>query len=134
MTGAFALNGCLQMLASGTIPGNRNADNIDSALAPLELLFFPSKTYQNAGGIKAFSVTSFGFGQKGAQVVGVNAKYLFAIISEAEYGAYTKKVMARRRKGERKLQEGVYGGALVGLKEEGIFREGEVERGLLNRK
>lgn len=133
MTGAFALNGCLQMLNSGLIPGNRNADNIDAALASRNLLFFPSETFAMAGGVKAFSVTSFGFGQKGAQVIGVHAKYVFASISEEQYEVYRKKVAVRRRKAERKLHDGLYGGKLVVLKDTGIFGEGGVEKGLLNR-
>lgn len=122
------------MLRSGTIPGNRNADNIDAALAARELLFFPSKTYHRPGALKAFSVTSFGFGQKGAQVVGINARYLFATLSEAEYGVYEKKVRARLRKAERKLQEGIYGGSLITLKDEGFHKKEELEYQLLNRK
>lgn len=131
--GAFAVNSCLQMMASGLIPGNRNADNIDEALQDRKLLFFPSQTYKNPAGVKAFSVTSFGFGQKGAQVIGVNAKYLFATLSQEEYEGYRKKVAQREAAADRKLQEGVYGGKLVTLKDKNVYEKAELERALLCR-
>ncbi|KAK8022507.1 fatty acid synthase alpha subunit FasA [Apiospora rasikravindrae] len=92
--GAFAVNGSLQMLATGLIPGNRNADNIDAELRDRDLLFFPSRTYRLplGGDVKAFSVTSFGFGQKGAQVIGVHAKYVLA----AAFGAAEQRGSTRR--------------------------------------
>jgi fatty acid synthase subunit alpha len=131
--GAFAVNSCLQMFASGLIPGNRNADNIDAALQDRSLLFFPSHTYKNPTGIKAFSVTSFGFGQKGAQVIGVNAKYLFATLSQEEYENYRRKVTKREVAADRALQEGVYGGKLVKLKDKNVYAKAELERALLYR-
>ncbi|KAH6651498.1 hypothetical protein BKA67DRAFT_330604 [Truncatella angustata] len=131
--GAFAVNGCLQMLNTGLIPGNRNADNIDSELQSRDLLFFPSQTYNMPTGIKAFSVTSFGFGQKGAQVIGVNAKYLFATITEKEYEAYKSKVVARQARATRVLQEAIYGGKLVQLKDKSVYEDDKLEETLLNR-
>ncbi|KAK6086184.1 fatty acid synthase alpha subunit [Seiridium cupressi] len=131
--GAFAVNGCLQMLNTGLVPGNRNADNIDSELQDRHLLFFPSQTYNMPTGIKAFSVTSFGFGQKGAQVIGVNAKYLFATITEKEYDEYKAKVAARQTQSTRVLQEGIYGGKLVQLKDKSVYEDSKLEETLLNR-
>ena len=122
------------MLNTGLVPGNRNADNIDPALADRDLLFFPSATYAAADGIKAFSVTSFGFGQKGAQVVGVHPRYLFAALERREYEAYRGKVAERRRKADRSLQEGVYGGKLVQLKEKSIYEDKDLEDYILNKR
>ena len=96
--GAWMLNGCLQILDTGLVPGNRNADNIDSELEKCDHIVFPNQTIQTAGGVKAFSVTSFGFGQKGAQAIGVHPKYLFATIDEETYGLYRQKVMKRQQK------------------------------------
>ncbi|OBR05645.1 Fatty acid synthase alpha subunit [Colletotrichum higginsianum IMI 349063] len=131
--GAFALNGCIQMLATGIIPGNRNADNIDAELRDRDLLFFPSRTYKNAADLKAFSVTSFGFGQKGAQVVGVNPRYLFATLSEQEYETYRARVRGRERSATKALQEGIYGGSLVKVKEASVYEDKDLERSLLSR-
>lgn len=96
--GAWMLNGCLQILDSGLVPGNRNADNIDKELEKHDYIVFPNQNIQMAGGVKAFSVTSFGFGQKGAQAIGVHPKYLFATLDEGRYKEYCGKVKKRQQK------------------------------------
>ena len=96
--GAWMLNGCLQIMDSGLVPGNRNADNIDAELEKCEHIVFPNQNIQTAGGVKAFSVTSFGFGQKGAQAVGVHPKYLYATLDEGKYQSYCQKVKKRQQK------------------------------------
>lgn len=58
---AFMLNGCLQALNTGLIPGNRNADNVDSVLSAFPHITFPTRSIQTRS-LKAFSMTSFGFG------------------------------------------------------------------------
>ncbi|KAK4139720.1 uncharacterized protein C8A04DRAFT_32793 [Dichotomopilus funicola] len=131
--GALAVNSCLQMLASGVIPGNRNADDIDPALQQRDLLFFPSRTYQNPMGVKAFSVTSFGFGQKGAQVIGVNARYLFATLSQGEYESYRVRVTEREAAADKALQQGIYGGKLVNVKEHNVYDKAKLEEAMLYR-
>ncbi|KAM7196700.1 3-oxoacyl-synthase [Rhypophila sp. PSN 637] len=139
--GAFAINGALQMLETGIIPGNKNADNIDSALQDRDLLFFPSETYncpvaKAQGGLKAFSVTSFGFGQKGAQVIGVHARYLWASLAKGEYESYKSKVGKRMVLADRALQEGIYGFGgrrFVELKSKGFYDEDKTVESLLCR-
>lgn len=93
--GAWMMNGALQTMNSGIVPGNRNADNIDSKLAINDMMVFPNRSIQTAG-LRAFSLTSFGFGQKGAQVIGVHPKYLFASIAKEEFEAYKKKLAVRK--------------------------------------
>lgn len=56
------LNGITQVIQTGLIPGNRNADNISPELRKFEYLLYPSKSIQTYG-IKAGLLTSFGFGQ-----------------------------------------------------------------------
>jgi fatty acid synthase subunit alpha len=131
--GAFAVNSCLQMVATGLVPGNRNADDIDAALEGHDLLFFPSRTYRSPVGVKAFSVTSFGFGQKGAQVIGVNPRYLFATLSRAEYEGYRGKVVEREVAADRALQEGIYGGKLVQVKDNNLYEKAGLEKAMLYR-
>ncbi|KAH8667331.1 3-oxoacyl-synthase [Tricladium varicosporioides] len=104
--GAWMLNGSLQALSSGLIPGNRAADNIDQKLEKNDMVFFPNRAIQT-NGLKAFSVTSFGFGQKGAQAIGINAKYLFAAIDEKTFEAYKKKLNARHKKAFAHFQRGL---------------------------
>ncbi|KAK6518387.1 3-oxoacyl-[acyl-carrier-protein] synthase [Arthrobotrys conoides] len=98
--GAWMMNGAIQVLNSGLVPGNRNADNVDKVFEQFSYLLFPSRSLQTDG-IKAFSVTSFGFGQKGAQAVGVHPKYLFATLDEQTYENYKAKVEARHKKAYR---------------------------------
>jgi fatty acid synthase subunit alpha len=85
--GAWMLNGCFQVLDSGLVLGNRDADNIDSGLAENDHLAFPNRSIQTTG-LKAFSLTSFGFGQKGVQAIGVHPRYLYAPISKIEFDNY----------------------------------------------
>ncbi|KAI9783021.1 MAG: 3-oxoacyl-[acyl-carrier-protein] synthase [Peltula sp. TS41687] len=98
--GAWMFNGCLQVLNTGLVPGNRNADNVDKVLEQYDYIVFPSRTIQTDG-VKAFSVTSFGFGQKGAQAIGIHPKYLFATLDESSYRTYRTKVEARQKKAYR---------------------------------
>lgn len=77
--GAWMLNGGLQILQTGLVPGNRNADNVDAYLEQFDHIAFINKPIQTRG-VKAFSVFSFGFGQKGAQAVTVHAKYVLATL------------------------------------------------------
>jgi hypothetical protein len=46
---AWQMAGLLQSVASGTVPGNRNADNVDALFQQHSLLMFPSKTIQTDG-------------------------------------------------------------------------------------
>lgn len=95
--GAWMLNGAIQILNSGIVPGNRNADNIDKILEDFKYVLFPSRTIKTDG-IKAVSVTSFGFGQKGGQAVVVHPDYLYAALSKEEYESYAEKVSTRQKK------------------------------------
>ncbi|KAL8690259.1 MAG: hypothetical protein Q9218_004256 [Villophora microphyllina] len=90
----WMLNGCLQAMNTSTVPGNRNADNVDKALQRYDHLVYPTKTIYGKE-INAFLVTSFGFGQKGGQVVGVAPKYLFATLGKAVFESYASTVSAR---------------------------------------
>ena len=98
--GAWMLNGAFQILQTGLVPGNRNADNIDVELQQFDKIVYPSVTVQTDG-IKAVSVTSFGFGQKGAQAIVIHPDYLYAVLNKAAYEAYSQKVAARYNKAYR---------------------------------
>lgn len=104
--GAWMMNGCLQVLNSGLVPGNRNADNVDQVMEQFDYIVYPSRSIQTDG-VKAFSVTSFGFGQKGAQAIGIHPKYLFATLDEATYSAYAAKVESRQKKAYRYFHNGL---------------------------
>lgn len=104
--GAWMFNGCLQVLNSGLVPGNRNADNIDKVMEKFDYIVYPSRSIQTDG-VKAFSVTSFGFGQKGAQAIGIHPKYLFATLDQAQFQTYKQKVQARQKRAYRYFHNGM---------------------------
>ena len=104
--GAWMFNGCLQVLNSGLVPGNRNADNVDKVMEKFDYIVYPSRSIQTDG-VKAFSVTSFGFGQKGAQAIGIHPKYLFATLDHTQYQTYKQKVEARQKKAYRYFHNGL---------------------------
>ena len=104
--GAWMFNGCLQVLNSGLVPGNRNADNVDKVMEKFDYIVYPSKSIQTDG-VKAFSVTSFGFGQKGAQAIGIHPKYLFATLDHAQFQTYKQKVQARQKRAYRYFHNGL---------------------------
>ncbi|KAI2471355.1 putative 3-oxoacyl-synthase [Annulohypoxylon bovei var. microspora] len=117
---AWMLNGCCQILEAGAVPGNRNADNVDAALEPWENLVFPSRTI-NVQEVNAFSVTSFGFGQKGAQALGVHPKFVFATIGEERYDEYCRLRERRYFRAKQHFQNTFYGGSLVVLKDDAPY-------------
>ena len=109
--GAWMFNGCLQTLNSGLVPGNRNADNVDQVMEKFDYIVYPSRSLQTDG-IKAFSVTSFGFGQKGAQAIGIHPKYLFATLDPKQFQAYKMKVETRQKRAYRFFHNGMISNTL----------------------
>ena len=109
--GAWMFNGCLQVLNSGLVPGNRNADNVDKVMEKFDYIVYPSRTIQTDG-VKAFSVTSFGFGQKGAQAIGIHPRYLFATLDQAQFQTYKQKVTARQKRAYRYFHNGLINNSL----------------------
>ncbi|CCE64391.1 hypothetical protein TPHA_0H01860 [Tetrapisispora phaffii CBS 4417] len=114
--GAWMLNGALQILNSGIVPGNRNADNIDKYLEQFEYVLFPSKSIRTDG-IKAVSITSFGFGQKGGQAIVVHPDYLYAAVSEEVYNKYALKVNTRSKSASKYFNNGMFHNKLFVSKE-----------------
>ena len=120
--GAWMLNGCLQVLQSGIVPGNRNADNIAPELRPFTHLVYPTRTLHTRG-IKAFMLTSFGFGQKGGLVIGLNSKYLFSAVGGDSYAKYQGHVLQRKCKANQAFIKGVIGNSLFKAKNESPWRD-----------
>ncbi|KAK5011229.1 hypothetical protein LTR28_004736 [Elasticomyces elasticus] len=109
---AWMLNGCLQALDSGLVPGNRNADNVDIALKKFEHLVFPTRSIQTKE-LKAFLLTSFGFGQKGGQIVGVAPKYLFATLGKEQFDIYATRVTQRKKLANRAYVQALLSNSIV---------------------
>ncbi|KAJ4294900.1 beta subunit of fatty acid synthetase [Collariella sp. IMI 366227] len=129
--GAWMMNGCLQVLNSGTVPGNRNADNIDEVMEKFDYIVYPNRKIQTDG-IKAFSVTSFGFGQKGAQVIGVHPKYLYATLDEQTFAQYKTRVEARQKKAYRYFHHGLINNSLFQAKDKAPYSDKQLSSVLLN--
>lgn len=129
--GAWMFNGCLQVLNSGLVPGNRNADNVDQVMEQFDYIVYPSRSIQTDG-VKAFSVTSFGFGQKGAQAIGIHPKYLFATLDEATYASYCDKVESRQKKAYRYFHNGMITNTLFVAKNESPYTDAQQGSVFLN--
>lgn len=104
--GAWMLNGAIQILQSGIVPGNRNADNVDKVMEDFKYVLYPSRSIQTDG-IKAVSVTSFGFGQKGAQAIVVHPDYLYAVLDKQTYEDYAGRVSSRNKKAYRYMHNAI---------------------------
>lgn len=120
--GAWMFNGCLQVLDTGLVPGNRNADNVDKTLEKFDYIVYPSRSIQTDG-IKAFSVTSFGFGQKGAQVIGIHPKYLYATLDQAQFQTYKTKVESRQKKAYRYFHNGLINNSIFVAKSKAPYED-----------
>ena len=128
---AWMLNGCLQALSTGLIPGNRNADNVDSALRKFEHLVFPTSSIQTKE-IKAFLLTSFGFGQKGGQIVGVAPKYLFATLSQDQYDDYARRCKERKQLASRAYVKSLTSNKIVRSHDQPLYEAKDESKIFLN--
>ena len=129
--GAWMFNGCLQVLNTGIVPGNRNADNVDQIMEKFDYIVYPSRTIQTDG-VKAFSVTSFGFGQKGAQAIGIHPKYLFATLDHAQFQTYKTKVEARQKKAYRYYHDGLINNTMFRAKDKSPYEDAQMSTVFLN--
>jgi fatty acid synthase subunit alpha len=129
--GAWMFNGCLQVLNTGLVPGNRNADNVDQVMEKFDYIVYPSRSIQTDG-IKAFSVTSFGFGQKGAQAIGIHPKYLFATLDHAQFQTYKQKVEARQKKAYRFYHDGLINNSMFRAKSKSPYEDSQQASVFLN--
>ncbi|KAI8318366.1 thiolase-like protein, partial [Martensiomyces pterosporus] len=113
---AWKLNGMIQSLRTGIVPGNRNADNIDPEFERLEHIIYPSRSIQTPG-IKAGLIKSFGFGQVGGEILVVHPDYVLAGLTCEELQEYNKKLKHREAKSYRYWQDTLVGNhSLVQIK------------------
>lgn len=120
--GAWMMNGALQILNSGIVPGNRNADNVDKLLEQFEYILYPSHSIQT-NGIKAVSVTSFGFGQKGAQAIAIHPDYLYAAVDKRTYEKYVEKCSLREKAAYKYFHHGMINNSLFVVKEHAPYAD-----------
>lgn len=106
----------LQILNTGVIPGNRNADNIDERLEEYSYLLFLSRTIHTTG-VRAALIKSFGFGQVGGEVLLVHPDYLFSALEPTVYEAYLGRRATRQARTFRYLHDMLTGAPLVRVKD-----------------
>ncbi|CAI5714225.1 unnamed protein product [Hyaloperonospora brassicae] len=85
---AWMLNGLLQVLNTGLIPGNRQLDNTCQTLRKYDHLVYPNRSYQTVG-VKAVVMKSFGFGQAGGEVLLVHPDYLLSTLAATDFEHYS---------------------------------------------
>lgn len=114
--GAWMLNGLMQSMLSGIVPGNSNADNIDAALEKYDFIAHvnrPLHTY----GYDAGLLKSFGFGQVGGEVLVVHPDYVLSQLSEKALAEYVDKRTNRHQAACRHWQNALAGkGKFVNVK------------------
>ncbi|KAJ2909438.1 fatty acid synthase alpha subunit Lsd1, partial [Coemansia aciculifera] len=101
---AWMLNGALQSLRTGLVPGNRNFDNIDKDLQQYEFIVYPSRPIQMPT-IKAALLKSFGFGQVGAELLVVHPDYLLATLTDEQLTSYNARLSRRGAQSYRYWQD-----------------------------
>ena len=119
------------MLDSGLVPGNLNSDKIDIGLVENDYLVFPNCSIQTPGRT-AFSLTSLGFGQKGGQAIGVNPRYLYALVSETKFDNYKGKLWQRKRKANSFFRKALSTNTLFVAKDKAPYLPEQLPRVLLN--
>ncbi|KAJ2655345.1 fatty acid synthase alpha subunit Lsd1 [Coemansia sp. RSA 1200] len=127
---AWMLNGALQAMHAGIVPGNRNADNVDASLNG-SYLVFPSRSSRTD--IRACLLKSFGFGQVSAEALLLHPDFFLACLSQSQQTDYSARLAPRRRKAYRFWQD-VYAGlrSFVAVKLRPPFPPDQEERVLLN--
>lgn len=91
---AWMLNGLLQSMMTGIVPGNRNADNIDKELEACDHIVFLNRSLHTYG-FKAGLLKSFGFGQVGGEILVIHPDYALAQLSPQEFDAYVQRRQMR---------------------------------------
>ncbi|CBX98966.1 hypothetical protein LEMA_P082050.1 [Plenodomus lingam JN3] len=128
---SWMLNGCLQIMRDGTLPPQRNADNVDPALRTFSMLVVLKESIPLTDP-KAFLLTSFGFGQKSGELVGVASKYLYAMLSEQDYSAYRARALLRMERADRKYARAVMENKIVKILDHAPYDADDTERVLLD--
>lgn len=103
---AWMMNGLIQSMLSGIVPGNRNADNIDPKLRDCGHIVFLNRALHTYG-YKAGLLKSFGFGQVGGEVLVIHPNFVLGQLDDAELKEYSEKRAARQNTAYRHWQNAV---------------------------
>lgn len=94
---AWQLNGLCQALTTGVIPGNRNLEEVDPAMAPYTHLAFTDHTLRPAPAtpLRAGLLTSLGFGHVSAVALVLHPDAFLAALSPAQATDWQARVATR---------------------------------------
>jgi len=103
---AWMLNGALQMLASGVVPGNSHGDDIDEELRPFtHLAFLSAPLTLGPGCVRSVLLKSFGFGQASGEILLLHPDYLLASLTPSDRELYAQRRDRRERAAGRSAQD-----------------------------
>eukprot|EP01066_Platyproteum_vivax_P016532 Platyproteum_vivax@DN7156_c0_g1_i1.p1 len=100
----WMMNGLIQAMLTGTVPGQRNGDNPDSKLKCNNKLLYINETIRLGSPLKAGMLHSFGFGQANAEVVVVHPNYILAAVEPEALVQYRKMRKVRNHRATQYLQ------------------------------
>jgi 3-oxoacyl-(acyl-carrier-protein) synthase len=106
---AWMMNGMVQAMLSGIVPGNRNADNVDEKLEKNSHLLYAKRPLRLERPLEAALLKSFGFGQVGGEVLLIHPDHILAQCTEAEYSSYVAKREQRWQRTFRHTQDSLCG-------------------------
>lgn len=130
---AWAFNGCLQMLHTSTVAGNRNADDISPELKKYTNLLYPSASIQRTPeDLNATLLTSFGFGQVGGVILTLHPSHLLARLSDESFAKYRNARRGRQALTYSRMHSAFTNNDLVRVKPEPPFSVEDEDAVLLN--
>jgi phosphopantetheine--protein transferase-like protein len=94
---AWMLNGLMQCMSGGRVPGTRNLDDVEPKLRAFHHLAYPNRTITlrstrpGLPAVPAALMKSFGFGQAGAEILLVHPDLLLRALPAAELEAYSQR-------------------------------------------
>lgn len=129
----WAFNGCLQMLHTSTVAGNRNADDISPELKQYSYLLYPSASIQRTPeDLNATLLTSFGFGQVGGIILTLHPSHLLARLGDSAYNKYKTARRGRQALTYSRMNSAFTNNDLVRVKEGAPFDAADEDAVLLN--
>lgn len=130
---AWAFHGCLQMLHTSTVAGNRNADDISPELKQYTNLLYPSTSIQRTPeDLNATLLTSFGFGQVGGVILTLHPSHLLARLPDKVYQQYGVARRGRQALTYSRMHSAFTNNDLVRVKAEPPFSVADEDAVLLN--
>jgi fatty acid synthase len=102
---AWQMNGLMQAMATGVIPGNHSLDDVDADMQRFPRLVWSDRAFAvPRAAIKAGVVTTLGFGHVSALVVLGHPFLFWRMLSDAQRKTYEAQLTTRTQRGTQRLQ------------------------------